>query len=221
MDNHIILELAQDNAAMSDVDRLVNLYWGLSSVLVGGVDGAVVELGCHTGKTSVFLRMIIDHFAPERELHVYDSFEGLPQPTGKDVRTGSAEPYRKEGEFRATVEDVLATFARWDVAAPTVHAGWFEDTLERELPERVAFAYLDGDFYDSLKTSLQALYPRMTPGAIAIVDDYCDADANPRAWDLLPGAKIASDEFFSDKPEQMYVLVGSGNLGFGYVRKLP
>jgi O-methyltransferase len=93
--------------------------------------------------------------------------------------------------------------------------------LERELPERVAFAYLDGDFYDSLKTSLQALYPRMTPGAIAIVDDYCDADANPRAWDLLPGAKIASDEFFSDKPEQMYVLVGSGNLGFGYVRKLP
>ncbi len=80
MDNEAILEIAEKNAWMTDVDRLVNLYWALSQVLVFEVEGDIVELGCHAGGTSVFLQMIIDHFDPLRQLHVYDSFQGLPEP---------------------------------------------------------------------------------------------------------------------------------------------
>jgi O-methyltransferase len=212
VDNQVIFRLAADNADMGDIDRLVNIYWALSSVLVQGVPGDIVEVGCNVGKTSVFLKMLIDHFAADRELHVYDSFHGLPAP-------GEQDAYLKEGECPATVDQLLETFRTWDLAPPTIHEGWFHETLPAQLPDQIAFGYLDGDFYESTLTSLEHVYPRLVSDAVIIVDDYCDAEKNGRAFDLLPGPKIACDEFFRDKPEKMSVLVGVGDLAFGYIRK--
>ncbi|MGI5169455.1 TylF/MycF/NovP-related O-methyltransferase [Spirillospora sp. CA-253888] len=213
MDNDVILALASENPGMGGVDQLVNIYWALSGVLAAGVPGAVVEVGCHEGRTSVFLRKVADHFAPGRELHVYDSFEGLPPPGPNDT------DYSSPGQLRTRVEDLTRTFARWDAEPPHVHAGWFADTLPRELPDRVCFAYVDGDLYESIRTALTELYPRLSPGAIVIVDDYCDEVRSPRAFAGFPGVKKACDEFFADKPERISVLVGTGKLAFGYFRK--
>jgi O-methyltransferase len=66
MDNGIIYKIAAGNTAMCDVDRLVNIYWALSSVLTAPVPGEIVELGCNAGKTSVYLQMLIQHFDPTR-----------------------------------------------------------------------------------------------------------------------------------------------------------
>ena len=217
MDNHVIFDIARENHSMSDIDRLVNLYWALSSVLVAAVPGEVVEIGCNRGQTSVFLRMVMDRFDAERELHVFDSFEGLPAPGPEDRRNGSC--LLMEGLCRAAPTDVLESFARWDLSPPVIHGGWFSDTLERRLPHAVAFAYLDADFYESTRTSLECVYPRMAPGAIVVLDDYADPARNPRAWDGLPGPKHACDDFFADKPERVSVLVGTGTLAFGYFRK--
>jgi len=58
------------------------------------VPGAVVELGVLEGRTSRIIRRFIDHFAPHREFHVYDSFKGLParrQEDGKQQRREDGE----------------------------------------------------------------------------------------------------------------------------------
>jgi O-methyltransferase len=217
MDNHVIFEIARENRSMSDVERLVNLYWGLSSVLTAGVPGDVVEIGCNRGQTSVFLRMVMNHFDPARELHVFDSFEGLPAPGLEDRR--SCGCMLMQGQCKAAREEVLETFARWDLRPPLIHAGWFSETLERDLPGTIAFAYLDADFYGSTRLGLECVYPRMAPAAVAVLDDYADRTRNPRAWDGLPGPKRACDDFFSDKPERVCVLVGTGQLAFGYFRR--
>lgn len=213
----MIFDIARENGSMADVDRLVNLYWALSSVLVAAVPGEVVEIGCNRGQTSVFLRMVMDRFAADRELHVFDSFQGLPAPWAEDRRNGSC--LLMEGLCRATPADVLDSFARWNLCPPVIHEGWFSDTLDCQLPHTVAFAYLDADFYESTRTSLECIYPRMAPGAIVVLDDYADPLRNPRAWDGLPGPKRACDDFFADKPERVSVLVGTGALAFGYFRK--
>lgn len=212
MDNHVIYPLVAENMAMADVERLVNIYWALSSVLVAQVEGDVAEVGCNAGKTSVFLRMVMEYFDPDRELHVYDSFQGLPAP-------GPYDNYLREGECRARPHDVLDTFARWGLVPPIIHEGWFDETLPEELPDKIAFAYIDVDFYGPTKTTLEHVYPRLTKGAIAVFDDYCDREKNPQAWDSLPGPKRACDEFFVDKPERVSVLVGINDLAFGYVRR--
>ncbi|HEU0132420.1 MAG TPA: TylF/MycF/NovP-related O-methyltransferase [Mycobacteriales bacterium] len=205
--------LADANPNMSDLDRLVNLYWGLSTVLAYGVPGAVVELGCNEGLTSIWFQKIIDHFRPDTAFHVFDSFKGLPAP-------GVHDAYLVEGECATTRERLVANFERAGLRLPRIHEGWFDETLPVGCPEQVAFAYLDGDFYDSIMVSLEVVYPRLAPGALVMIDDYCDNDVNPRAWPGLPGVKKACDEFFADRPESVSVLVGTGDLTMGYFRKV-
>lgn len=212
MDNGVILALARENAAMSDVDRLVNLYHLLTQILVFGVSGSVVEVGCHAGGTSVFLRMILDHFDSKRPFHVYDSFRGLPPP-------GESDAYLREGDCEGSLEQFRVTFSRWSAALPTIHEGWFADTLPGCLPDTIAFAYIDADFYDSTMTALVHVYPRMAPKGILCLDDYADPERNPRAWGGLPGVKRACDDFFADKADRVSVLVGNGDLAFGIIRK--
>lgn len=241
MDNSIILKLAADNPNASGIDRLVNIYHLLSQILVFKVPGAIIEIGCNAGKTSVFLRMVIDHFAPDRELHVYDSFQGLPQKSHYDhlvkdtalvvkqkfvddaARSGLNISYDETltaAGLKATQQQLEDNFHHWKLTLPAIHAGWFEDTFPYSLPHSIAFAYLDSDFYDSILGSLEHIYPRLPLNAVVVIDDYCDLEKNPRAWSGLPGVKKACDIFFLDKPEKIHVLVGSDDLTMGYFRKL-
>jgi O-methyltransferase len=206
------IRLATQNEAMSDLERLNAIYWALSGTLVHGVPGAVVELGCNAGLTSVWLAQLIQDYAPERELHVFDSFKGVPDP-------GEHDAYLKRGDCPATLAQLEENFAQWRLPGPTVHAGWFDETLPGGCPDEIAFAYLDGDFYESIKVSLEHVYPRLAPGGTIVIDDYCDLDANPRAWDGLPGVKKACDEYFGPGAPELEVLGGVGDLSLALVRK--
>ena len=50
--------------------------------------------------------------------------------------------------------------------------GKVEETLKEIVPETIALLRLDTDFYESTKTELDILYPRLQSGGILIVDDY-------------------------------------------------
>ena len=68
--------------------------------------------------------------------------------------------------------------------------GKVEDTLTdtmvlHSLPERISVLRLDTDFYSSTKIELDVLFPRLVPGGVLIVDDYC-------TWG---GARKAVDEW--------------------------
>jgi O-methyltransferase len=213
MDLSVIYELADVNSDMTDIDRLVTLYWVLSQQLYFDVPGEIVELGCNAGLTSSFLQMIIDESKADRELHVYDSFLGLPRP-------GPQDAYLEEGDCATTVESLTETFARRGLRPPRIHPGWFSETLPRDLPEAISFAYLDGDFYDSVKLSLEAVWPRLATSGSILIDDYGDSERNPRAWCGLPGVKTACDEFFAGREAHQQVLIGNGDLAMIHVRKL-
>lgn len=213
MNNDIIFEVAERNGWMSDIDRLVNLYWAVGQTLHFGVDGDIVEIGCHAGGTSVFLQMLIDNYAPDRKLHLYDSFRGMPEPGAKDA-------YLVKGDRPSTINQVHRNFAHFGLATvPEIHPGWFEHTLPHQLPPTIAAAYLDGDFYDSIMISLQCVWPRLSPNGIIIIDDYADVARAPNAFAKLPGVKLACDDFFAEKDTKPFVLVGGNTLAFGCVRK--
>jgi O-methyltransferase len=62
------------------------------------------------------------------------------------------------------------------------------------VPAQIAFAFLDGDFYQSIKDSLKLVLPRMSQGSVIIVDDY--------AREALPGAAKAVHELLPGKSVQ-------------------
>ncbi|MDW5327068.1 TylF/MycF/NovP-related O-methyltransferase [Plantactinospora sp. KLBMP9567] len=211
MDARLAYELAALNSNMSDVERLVSLHWGLSSVLRAGVAGDVVEIGCNAGYTSVWLATTMLALDPERELVLFDSFAGMPAP-------GDLDTHLPEGECLASAEQVEHNFRTRSLPMPRVVAGWFDETLS-QLPQRVCFGYLDGDHYRSIQLSLEQVWPRLEPGGLLVIDDYCDLSRNERAWDGLPGVKKACDEFFAGTGCAVEVIPGTSDLTLGYVYK--
>lgn len=196
-----------------DADRLTVIAAQLQHVVITGVEGAVVEVGCYRGAMALWMRAVLDELGDTaRPIHVYDSFAGLPAPGDQD------SDHLGEGELVSTPEEVVATHAAWDKPSPIIHPGWFADTLPGELPGEIAFGYLDGDLYDSIHVSLTHCIPRLSGGGGLVIDDYADTVANPKAWNGLPGVKRACDDYFGT-PSPIEVLVGDGDLAFGLYRR--
>ncbi len=207
--------LLSEHAGTVDPDRLDVIAEHLGHVVRTGIGGAVVEIGCYRGAMALWLRAVLDGLGDsDRQIHVYDSFAGLPPAGAHD------SDHLRAGDLVASPDEVIATHDRWGRTPPVIHPGWFADTLPVELPTTIAFAYLDGDFHDSILTSLIHCVPRLAPGGRLIVDDYADVDANPRAWNGLPGVKQACDEYFGRRSPLM-VLAGEGDLAFGLYEAGP
>jgi O-methyltransferase len=146
----------------------------------GHVPGAFVDCGCFNGGSSVMM----SSGAPTRDVWAFDSFEGLPE-------AGPRDPDRAHdwvGELVASEEKVREAFSRF--AFPErlhVVKGWFEETFPEAAPEveRVAILHADGDWYESVKLTLETFEPKVSPGGFVVIDDYGD-------WE---GAREATHEY--------------------------
>lgn len=153
------------------------------------VFGDIVEFGCYKGGTSVAMQRILVKAAPEKTLWLYDSFAGLPERTRDDASV--AGDAFKAGELFVTKREVVERFKKAGLRVPRIRKGFFEEldssAESKDLPERISFAFLDGDLYQSIKTSLALVTPRMAEGGVILVHDY----NNPQ----LPGVTKAVDEW--------------------------
>jgi len=208
------LQAPRTTGSMTNIEQRMNLWHFVSQIHAYGVPGDLVELGCNKGQSSCLIRKVMDDMGSNKEFHVYDSFEGLPSVSEGDGNT----PFQA-GQMATTRTALLNNFQRYGLKVPVIHEGWFADTLPAQLPEQIAFAYLDGDLYDSILVSLVHVYPRLSKGAICVIDDYADPAIWPKAWNQLPGVKKACDEFFAGKPEQV-TFIYSGDYSHGFFRKL-
>jgi O-methyltransferase len=155
----------------------------LERVLSAGVAGDAVEFGCYVGTTSVYLASRLA--STDRQLWLYDSFEGLPPKTSED-HSPVGEQF-VAGELFATKKQLIKNLTQAHVPMPKITKGWFSDVTEQQVPEQIAFAFLDGDYYHSIKDPLKLIWPRLSPGATVVIDDYAN--------EALPGAARAVDEW--------------------------
>lgn len=155
----------------------------LERVLGAGVPGDVVEFGCYVGTTSVHLAKRLQ--GTGRKLHLYDSFEGLPPKTTEDMSPAGEQFVT--GELLATKKQLIKNLTQAHVPMPVITKGWFSELTAEDAPQEIAFAFLDGDYYHSIKDPLKLIWSRLSPGAIVVVDDYAN--------EALPGAAKAVDEW--------------------------
>lgn len=198
----------------------MNLFHLASQVAAYDVPGDFIELGCNAGEGSIVIQSVLDEMAPERAFHVYDSFEGLPIPTSDDAADG----VYTQGAMHTQLQAFHETFRRAGLRERAhIHRGFFEATVPSALPDRIAFAFIDVDLYSSTAHVLPHVYERMSPGAIAMLGVYCDESVLPRPHTKQsyksPGVKRATDEFFADKAEKVFVLYAN-EYSNGYFRKL-
>lgn len=122
--------------------------------------------------------------SPKR-LWIYDSFAGLPEKASPDM-VGAGANFQA-GELFVTKREVVERIRRAGLRNVIIKKAWFNQLQDHDLPSQIAFAFCDGDLYESIKTSLQLVLPRLAHQGIIIVHDY----NNPQ----LPGSAKAVDEF--------------------------
>ncbi len=192
-------KLVSDQVDYKEVEVIVR---EAGRVLDTGLHGAFVELGCYTGTTSLFLQRLLNDRRADNEFHVYDSFSGLPEKLPQD--NSPAGTQFKSGELRASKSQFIQNFKQAHLPLPNIHATWFENLTSTDMPGSIAFAFLDGDFYSSIKTSLEVITQHLESGAVIVIDDYAN--------EALPGAQKAADEWaelygYSIKPESSLGIV--------------
>jgi O-methyltransferase len=181
-------------------DQITHIVKNLSKVLENNIEGDVVELGCYVGESSKYIRKTLDVYESNKELTVYDSFEGLPPLSDYEINTGW-KPFTLK-----TTEDILINnFKNNNLTPPKIVKGWFKDIKNEDLPEKISFAFLDGDFYDSIYDSLSQIYDRMSNGGIILFHDFRRPD--------LPGVDAAIRDFFKERNITYNLEVVCGQLG--------
>ena len=135
--------------------------------------GAFAEVGVYHGGSAWFLAQI----AKDRgnALHLFDTWAGIPCKAPIDIHA--------PGDFA----DVVLSEVREKLPDAVFHVGVFPQTMPGDLDE-LAFVHADCDQYESVKSCIDVLYPKLVTGGIMLFDDY----------GALDGATLAVEEAFGD-----------------------
>lgn len=193
---------------MTSMERIIAVCDAVRYITRYGVTGAVVECGVwRGGSVLAALRTLMSAGDSSRDVYLFDTFEGMPEPGLQDRSTGgrSASDLLKEEAKDANsvlwayapLEGVKVAVAQAGYPAGKLHfvRGRVEDTLPDHAPEKIALLRLDTDWYASTKAELQHLFPRLQAGGVIIIDDYGH-------WE---GAQRAVDEYFAEQGIRIFL----------------
>jgi predicted O-methyltransferase YrrM len=196
-----IAQAREEHLTYLKAEHLRALAAGVLDVEHARLPGLVVEAGTARGGSAIVMAAAK---APERPMKVYDVFGMIPPPgdeDGPDVHERYAKIAAGEAQgvggdtyygYRDDLyEEVTESFSRLGVPAAERNVelvrGLFEDTID--LDEPVAFAHLDGDWYESTMTCLERIAPLLVPGGRIVLDDYY----------MWSGCRRAVDEYFGGR----------------------
>jgi hypothetical protein len=190
---------------MTDADKLFALIQATRYVSRYSIPGDVVECGVwRGGSMQAAARTLLSVGETDRDLYLFDTYEGMPPPTEEDVRHDGkpAEVLLENNDYEtstvwavATLDDVQEGFAKVPYPAEKVHfvKGLVEQTIPEAAPEQISILRLDTDWYESTRHELEHLYPRLSPGGVLLLDDY----------GFWKGARQAVDEFLEATGERL------------------
>ena len=144
------------------------------------VPGCIVECGVLAGGGLLRLAWLARLEGQVRSIYGFDSFDGLPPPTGKD-----GKPRFLYQEFRASYRDCQKFLQGLGWTNIALISGPFSTTLPL-FQQPIAFLSVDCDLYESYVTALHWLWPQVVPGGVVRFDDVSPD------W---PGACRAVEEF--------------------------
>jgi O-methyltransferase len=191
---------------MTSRERLVALVDAVRYVVRKGIPGDFAECGVWRGGSVLAMILTLAELGTsDRDIHLFDTFEGMTEPTEHDVspidppaletwrqaERDGRRPWAQVFEADNFSEDaVRQTLLETGYPAERLHlkAGRVEDTLPQDAPDTMALLRLDTDWYESTRHELDHLYPRLARGGVLIVDDYGH-------WE---GARRAVDEYFAE-----------------------
>ena len=181
---------------MTSPDRIYALIQAVRYMSANDIPGAMVECGVWKGGSmAAVARTLLQTHEVRRELYLFDTFDGITEPTAKDLDyTGkkASQVLRDIPGDRcddAPLEQVKEVVYETGYPRERIHfiRGRVEETIPASAPDSIALLRLDTDWYDSTKHELVHLFPRLSKAGVIIIDDYGH-------WQ---GSRQACDEYFT------------------------
>lgn len=153
---HAFAPYATDPLLRARIWRVYTLCWAARSCL--RVDGDFVDLGCYDGRTVHVMARYVDFNTSGKRYYLYDLFEN---PTAES---------RKAKHGPNLFNEVTRLFSEYPAAR--VIKGPVPQSFSQGLPDKIAFAQIDLNEVDAEVAALEAIYDRITPGGMIVLDDF-------------------------------------------------
>lgn len=187
---------------MTSAERIYGLIEAVKYITRYQIEGAIVECGVWKGGSMMAIAETLKaENADNRQLYLYDTFEGMPPPTEADkdfsgvdaaARLNEESNNKKESYIWAysALDEVKAAMALTQYNPEHIQyiQGKVEDTIPASIPDKIALLRLDTDWYESTKHELEHLFPRLAKNGVLIIDDY----------GFWKGSRKAVDEYFAE-----------------------
>jgi len=198
----LISYVLENNFTMTSVARLVNTLKSCKYVVQNNIPGDFVECGVWRGGHGILAKKIFERMGSSKKVWMYDTFEGMAEPTEYDVNAKTKELAKAKYQVAikdthvdwcyASLEDVkkCCQVSGIDINSIKFIKGDVCNTLNdpANRPDKIAVLRLDTDWYKSTKTELELLYPTLSNSGVLIIDDYGH-------WQ---GSRKAVDEYFAN-----------------------
>lgn len=192
---------------MTSLERRFHLLQSVRYVVQHRLPGAMVECGVWRGGSMMLVAQTLMACGDtSRDLYLYDTFEGMSEPTEADrdfAAASAASRLESEAGIKADsavwaisgLDEVKRNMASTGYPSERIHyiQGKVEDTIPATVPDQIALLRLDTDWYESTAHELAHLYPRLIRCGVMIIDDY----------GFWQGARKAVDEFLSASPDKL------------------
>lgn len=192
---------------MTSIERMYALYKGTQYIVQAKIPGDIVECGVWKGGSAMVSALtLLQLGVTDRDIYLYDTYEGMSEPTEKDVHFTGTSAKTEWGQSKkqdhnewcyASLEEVEKNLIATGYPKDRIHfvKGPVESTIPSTVPEKISILRLDTDWYDSTYHELTHLYPLISDNGLLIIDDY-------GCWQ---GAKDAVDTYFKNDAGQVYL----------------
>lgn len=144
------------------------VVWSLARY-ASSIPGDTAECGVLGGGSSYLICDVFKNISGHRH-HVFDSFQGLSNPTPEDTPISRIAPRWQAGDLSVPLETVKGTLSQF--RSVHYYPGWIPQRFEEVADVKFSFVHIDVDLYQPTKDSLEFFYPRLAEGGILLCDDY-------------------------------------------------
>ena len=166
-------------------ERLFTLCEAVQYIVANNISGDIVECGVWKGGSIMAIAYtLIQLSRDDRNLYLFDTFEGMTEPSDKDISSvgeyasdllkKSKKEDQKSIWCYSNIEEVRTSVLSTGYSRDKIHfiKGKVEDTIPEQAPKMISLLRLDTDWYESTRHELIHLFPRIAPFGVIIIDDY-------------------------------------------------
>lgn len=204
------------NYTLVSAGKSFALYNAVRYISRNKIPGDFVECGVWAGGQAMIMAYaLLKEGDTERQIHLYDTYRGMSDPTEADVAIRSQEPAKVKWE-----KEIRTDYNEWcyaslqDVKANVFSTGYpqerilfvegkVEETIPGKIPNKISLLRLDTDWYESTYHEFKYLYPILEIGGVLIIDDY----------DTWEGSRKATDQYIKENDLKILLnKIGKGRI---------